>query len=188
MLQKSRWLIIAVFSLMLSSGCAVNNPLASDSNNSSHNPPAAISFTPFSNGAPNSNYLKPGSTSNEDLWLKIEADRITSDVLGASFHLVFNSNVIDYLDSFAGDFFPAQAINLVTLQDNDPAASKLIIAVANLNQSNLSNGSGTILTLHFRAIAPGVSSLTFVENHLQDAQTQDVAVDGWYGGTVAAAP
>ncbi len=111
------------------------------------------------------------------------------DVQGAfyaAFSLTYDPNVIEYLNGTEGNLlkgdgqttFFQEALEKGTLH-------KVTVGITRLGKVANLSGSGKLMTLSFRAIGPGTSSITFTDpKAFRSRNHQDVTVDDWENGSV----
>ncbi len=91
------------------------------------------------------------------------------NVAGCPFHLVFDPDKINITEAAEGEFLGRDGVatSFITAIDNESGV--LIVGLSRLGeQQNGMYGSGTLLTIKFKGIAPGYSDLVFKNENLLD--------------------
>ena len=88
------------------------------------------------------------------------------------FHLRFDPSILEFVDSQVGAALDRdhEAILLASVNPNRPG--DLAVGLSLVESSGLFSGSGDLLRLRFRAMAPGESTLEFVRATVRDATSQ----------------
>lgn len=106
----------------------------------------------------------------------------------AAFDLTHDPEVIEYVSATEGTFLSRNGTDStstqVSLQNN--TQGRITVGITRLGQGvDEPSGSGTLLTLTFRAAGTGTTTLTFTTPRgFKDHANQDVAIDEWVDGTV----
>lgn len=105
----------------------------------------------------------------------------------AAFDAVFDADILEFVGAEEGTFFnETSTVNTKMLAAPvDGTRGHLVIGITRLGPVDAVAGSGHALTLHFRAVEPGVSTIAFVPPYaLRDATHADVEVASWMPVTV----
>lgn len=145
-------------------------------------PTNGLSFTAAGSPSGASLFLSRSNEGNEILELALEA-RSLGGVYGVYFDLTYPAGVLSFDSATEGSLLSAGGTP-TTFQVSDQGG-RLVVAVSRLGQVGGAGGSGTVVTLRFRATADGNGQLTFSNNaaETQDNRTLDAQ---WIGGSVAA--
>jgi hypothetical protein len=104
----------------------------------------------------------------------------------AAFDLTYDPAVIEYVGAAEGDVFKKDngpTVLQAALKEGQSGA--IVIGLTRVGQIGNISGSGKLMTLSFRAIAAGASTLTFSDPKGFRAQShQDVPIDDWQNGAV----
>ena len=147
-------------------------------------PSASGTFTPDSVNPGANTISLDGAVSGGDLYLTVKAGAVTDAIFGAAFDLVFNPDVLTYVECSAGDFFNGgEGITCAVAVRND----RLIVGVTAGQPGTGASGTGAVVTFHFRDKAAGSSSTAF-ENKALCSSASTASCDRqpllpWYGGT-----
>lgn len=132
--------------------------------------------------SPSSATLGVGATFNRT----VEVQNI-GNTFYAGFDLTYDPNVIQYLDRTEGGFLNKSGADPtaveVALQNGQPG--RITVGLTRLGAIGEVSGNGTLLTLSFKAVGAGTTTLTF-ENPkgFKNSSNQDVVIDTWENGTV----
>lgn len=151
---------------------------------------AAAFFLPFSVLAAEINISPQNLTviKDSEINIQININNVTN-LFGAAFDLVFDSNVLSFVSAQKGGFLEQDG-KATTLLTNVNSSNTLIVAYSRLAINGSStgiSGSGNLLTLNFKAINQGVSNLVFQNNALCDinSATNCNKIDvNWQGGSI----
>ena len=145
-------------------------------------PTPALTFTPGGTSGGNVILLaRTGPTGGSDLVLAVEA-REVAGLYGAAFDLGYPAAVLDFQGATPGEFLSSDGFQ-VSLQVAEETGN-LIVGVTRLGAVPGVGGSGTLLTLRFRAVASGSGSLSFSRTQAVDADGGAVAGLAFVGGSV----
>ncbi len=114
--------------------------------------------------APASLKLVPGSTvltPGQPVVVRVVLGEGAS-ISSVPFHLKFNPEVLQYVTAREGALFRSTSLQPVLLASVNPnRPGDLAVGLSMIESSGLLNGSGGILEIEFRALAPGQSELLF---------------------------
>lgn len=147
-------------------------------------PPATggLSFTADGSPSGASLFLSRANQGDEILELALEA-RSLGGVYGVYFDLTYPSGVLSFEGATEGDLLSAGGTP-TTFQVAD-RGGRLVVGVSRLGQVGGAGGSGTVLTLRFRATADGNGQLSFSNNAAETQDNRTLDAD-WIGGSVSA--
>jgi hypothetical protein len=141
------------------------------------------SFQSQYGGGKNSILLRQNST--EWTSIDVSADRIIDAVHSISFNLDFDSTKMTYDGYLTGMFFEQNGSHTSYAVNLDPGNDhKIIVNISQDGSGNVATGSGIIVTLKFKLIAEGTSSISFSNDHLLDSNGQEITIDGWLGADI----
>ncbi len=145
-------------------------------------PPAVgITFTAAGGGGASTiTLVRQGSDPNR-LSLAVQANQVT-DLFGVSFDLRFPSAALRYGGFDEGTFLPAGGFD-DSYQVSESPDGNLVVGATRLGAVGGATGSGTILTLHFDAVANGNGQIAFAQPQAFDRNGAPTAV-GFSGGSV----
>ncbi len=127
-------------------------------------------------------YMSQNSSlsSGNTLAIDIKANNV-SNAYGFAFDLDFDPTKMTYDSYAAGNYLEGGGnipTYLVTAQ-----AGKLIVGLSRLGTVGGVSGSGTIITLKFKAVAAGNASVNSSNNTVRDSGNQSIPGVTWNGGT-----
>lgn len=105
----------------------------------------------------------------------------------AAFDVMYDPNVLEYVGASEGGFFAQDGHASTSLQANmvGGVPRSIAVGITRLGQVDGVSGSGTLVTLTFKAIGTGQTALTFKEpKGLRNQSHQPVTVDRWDDGAV----
>ena len=144
-------------------------------------PPAGgITFTPAGNPAGAAVVLTRQGNDPNTLVLTVEA-RSVSDLYGVAFDLAYPSQALTFEGATEGGFLGGGTAT-TSLQVAEQQG-RLVVGLTRLGAVSGSSGSGTLLTLSFRAVAAGNGALSFSANQGIASNGAPLALD-WLGGSV----
>lgn len=145
-------------------------------------PPAAgITFTAAGGGGANTITLVRQGNDPNRLSLAVQANQVT-DLFGVSFDLRFPSAALRYGGFDEGTFLPAGGFD-DSYQVAESPTGNLVVGATRLGAVAGATGSGTIMTLHFDAVADGNGQIAFAQPRAFDRNGVPTAV-GFSGGSV----
>lgn len=145
-------------------------------------PTPPLVFTPGGTAGGNVVLLaRTGPTGGSELHLAVEA-REVDGLYGAAFDLGYPAAVLDFEGVTQGDFLSRDGVQ-VSLQVAEETGN-LIVGVTRLGTAAGVSGTGTLLTLRFRAVASGSGSLTFSRTQAVDAEGEPIGGVAFVGGSV----
>ena len=177
--------VLALALVLVAGGAACGGGGGSSPTEPNPNPPPAtggLTFTAGGSPSGPSLFLSRTNDGDEILELALEA-RSLGGVYGVYFDLTYPSGVLTFEGASEGALLGAGGTP-TTFQVAD-RGGRLVVAVSRLGQVGGAGGSGTVVTLRFRATADGNGQLTFSNNaaETQDNRTLDAQ---WIGGSVSA--
>ncbi|MFH1287385.1 MAG: cohesin domain-containing protein [bacterium] len=144
-----------------------------------------ISFSPDnSNPGSNSVIMAENKISGDTLEIDIKANIISANVFGIAFHLNFNSSILVYDGYTHGSLFENVGSPGYQISLKSGASNELLIGISQGPGETGVNGSGTFITLRFKVVAIGASTLTYTYQELEDPRTLPILGITWDGGTV----
>ena len=145
-------------------------------------PASSLTFTPGGTAGGNVVLLaRTGPTGGRELHLAVEA-REVNGLYGAAFDLGFPAAVLDFEGATEGEFLARDGFQ-VSLQVAEESGN-LIVGVTRLGAVPGASGTGTLVTLRFRAIGSGSGPLTFSRTQAVDADGRPVGGLAFVGGSV----
>ena len=105
----------------------------------------------------------------------------------AAFDMTYDPKVIEYLDATEGAFLNRNGVDATSFQAalQDGKQGRITIGITRLGVIGNVSGEGTLLTLTFRAVGPGSTSLAFADlKGFKDSANKDVVIGEWESGTV----
>jgi hypothetical protein len=105
-----------------------------------------------------------------------------------AFDLTYDPQVIAYVDVEEGSFLSRNEPDSTNLQAalENGTQGKIVFGLTRLGGGEVS-GSGTLLTLHFRAVGSGTTSISLStpKKFMNGANpSQEVSIDSWEDGTI----
>lgn len=106
----------------------------------------------------------------------------------SAFDISYDPEVIEYVDSSEGDFMNQAGTDPTSLQvalDNG-IPGKLTVGLSRLGSIGDISGGGTLLTLRFMAVNPGITTLSFSPPMgFKNSENGQNPVNAWENGTVS---
>jgi len=148
-------------------------------------PPASIVYTAGESSSSATLALVEGAGSSPtQLRLNLDAQQ-ASGLYGVAFDLLFPSGVLTYVGANQGPFLASPT----SLQISTDTPGRLIIGLTRLGNVEGASGSGTLLTLEFRAAGiAGSGDFTFINNTAFDNKAKAISGVTWSGGSVTVTP
>ena len=107
----------------------------------------------------------------------------TDDVHTAAFDVVFDENLVEYVNYTTGSFLE-QGGN-VPLYQVGQGPGRIVVGVNRFGSSGTDAvGSQALINLNFRATDVGQSQLSVVNASLRDGSFNDISSVAWFGGSV----
>lgn len=139
-----------------------------------------LSYTPSGTPGGGSLALARTNTGDQVLVLDLEA-RSVNGVYGLYFDLDYPAAVLDFDSASEGTLLNADGSN-TSFQVADQNG-RVVVAISRLGQVGPAGGTGTVLTLRFRAIGNGNGAMSFSRNAAETSDNREIATT-WIGGTV----
>ena len=116
----------------------------------------------------------------------VEVQRV-GESFYAAFDLTYNPDVIQFVEGAEGTFLSQEGLDAtsfqVALEDGEPG--RLTVGLTRIGPIGEVSGTGTLLTLTFKAVGSGTSLLEFQDPRgLKNSANEDVAIETWQDGTV----
>lgn len=132
--------------------------------------------------APASETLSPGTSFT---WTIEVLD--VGDTFYAAFDLTYDPSVVEYVDATEGSFLSQTGSDeisfQITLENGTPG--RLTVGLTRLGPIGEVSGSGMLLTLSFKALGPGTTTMAFADpKALKDSAHADVSLDAWENSTI----
>jgi len=127
---------------------------------------------------PSAAQVEAGQTTSVDV---VVGD--TSNLYGVEVHLVFDPEFVEVVDADPGQagvqvsLGPFLDVGFVAVNEVDPGTGRIDFAYSQSPGLSGVSGSGTIATITFRGLQPGVSPLSFVAVLLADEGGNEIAVE-----------
>jgi hypothetical protein len=104
-----------------------------------------------------------------------------------AFDLVYDPTMIEYMEASEGTFLSQDCSDCtsfqVALENGEPG--RLTVGLTRLGEIEEASGSGTLLSLIFKAVAPGTTTVAFANpKGFKDRTHQDVIINAWENGTI----
>lgn len=163
-------LLICILTSLIFSGCG------SGTNNGGNSLSAKVFISPASGT------ISPGDTFTHT----VKVEKI-GKTFYAAFDMTYDPNIIQYVDATEGTFLNRDRADATffqtVLQDNKQG--RIIIGLTRLGTIGDVSGNGTLLTLTFRAVNTGATSLSFANpKGFKNNANQDVAINHWENGII----
>jgi hypothetical protein len=147
-------------------------------------PTTSLEFTPQGGGGANSVSLASAAGSNAStLFLDVRANGV-SGFYGIAFDLSYPDNLLRWEAVAEGDFLSEGGSFSTSLQFAESPPGNLIIGLTRLGDVAGRTGSGTLLTLEFRAVGSGQGAFTYSNNDVFDRSGQPQDTVTWSAGSV----
>lgn len=143
-------------------------------------------FSGITPGADTVYMAKNDSLSTGDIIaIDVKANNISGSAYGAAFDMDFDSTKMTYDGHEIGSFFEQDG-NSVSYQIGLQVGSNKKVIADISRQGTVSGvlGSGAIVTLKFKAVSTGSSSISFSNNELRDSSNQAIQGITWNGGSI----
>jgi len=114
--------------------------------------------------------------------------RDVKNVFFSAFDVAYDPKVIEFVmpaeeGTFLNKSVPHSTSMQVALQN--AAQGRVVVGLTRLGPIGDVSGDGTLLTLTFKAVGPGATTLAFTNpKGLKNSANQDVAIGAWEDGTV----
>lgn len=141
----------------------------------------SLVFTPGGGSAASSVALLRSGTGATTLTLEVRAQGVT-DLYGVAFDLTYPASVLAFEGWSEGELLRQGGI--ATSVQVAQQSGRLVVGATRLGVVGGVTGSGTILTLSFRAIAAGTGPLEFADPSAVAANGTPIAGLEWLGGSV----
>jgi len=106
----------------------------------------------------------------------------------AAFDVIYDPSVIEYVKADEGPFLNrSNALNTSFFQSalQDGVKGRIVIGLTLLGQVDGVSEGGTLLTLSFRALNPGVTTLAFADpKSVKNNLNQSMSIDSWGNTTI----
>lgn len=180
MTRKNLFLVTTML-LVLSVGCGGSSDVAAGGGGGSNLIVASFVADEPSPGADTVSIAESNSSGNL-VTLQVNVTD-TNDVHTAAFDVVFDDSLVEYVGYTAGNLLE-QGGN-TPLYQVGPSAGRIVVGVSRGgNTGTNAVGSQVLMSLNFRAIAVGQSSLSVVNASLRDGNLNSIPGVGWFGGSV----
>lgn len=131
--------------------------------------------------------LSSGNYSQGTIFTRTVEIKDTQGVFFAAFDLTYDPAVIEFIDAMEGTFLNKNGSNPTafhaTLQNG--TQGRIVIGMTRLGQIGDVSGSGTLLTLSFRAVGAGTTTLAFSNpKGFKNMGNQDVVIETWENGSI----
>lgn len=144
-------------------------------------PTQGITFTPSSTGGTSTVTLVRVGSGPDRLSLQVQANSVT-DLYGVSFDLRFPTALFSFGGFDEGTFLGSGG-NDDAYQVAEAPAGNLVVGATRLGPVGGASGSGTIMVLHFNAVANGNGQITFSQAQAFDRNGAPTGVT-FSGGSV----
>lgn len=105
----------------------------------------------------------------------------------AAFDVTYDPAVIEFQNAVEGAFLSKGGSEATSLQValQNAGQGRVVVGLTRLGPIGEVSGNGTLLTLTFKAVGPGATTLAFTNpKGLKNSANQDVAIGAWEDGTV----
>ncbi len=100
------------------------------------------------------------------------------DVTGVPFHIQFDPSVLEYVGARTGPALNGRSLQPIFLASVNPGTpGDLAVGLSLVRSSGTFNGSGAIVLIDFRALAPGRSDLLFDRASVRGAASEPLAAE-----------
>lgn len=150
-------------------------------------PSLNMTFTGTSSPENNTVYMAKNSAISDGGFIAIDVklNNISDYVYGTSLSIDFDAAKIGFIGYSKGNFLE-QGGNTATSYMWAESVNKLSFGITRLGGVGGISGSGTLVTLKFKAIETGNSVISFNECTLKDPALNTIIVANWNGGAVIA--
>lgn len=141
-----------------------------------------VSLTPTMRLVPSTATAAPGAT----VTFTVEGKDL-GEVYYAAVDLTYDPAGMEFLEAAEGGFLSRDGADATLFRAalQDAQAGKIAVGLTRLGDIGGVTGAGTLLTLSFKALNSGTTSLGFSNpKALRDPQNQDIAVEAWESATV----
>ena len=167
---------IAVISILALSGCGLLFPDKDEDYSGSF-----TADTPVS-GAGGTVTLQENRVSGDQVYLDVYVEGVT-DMLGASLKINYDPSILDWGGSNeAGSLLEGGGSPNYLV--NDGNIGELIIGVSLSGGDTAANGNGVLITVPFRVVGQGESTIGFFSSVLTDSTLADIAAVTFNGGSI----
>ena len=135
--------------------------------------------------SPSTGTVSPGETFDSSVEL-----RNVGDTFFAAFDILYDPTVVEYVDAREGSFLNQEGTGPTAFRvgPHDEEPGRLKVGLTRLGPIGDVSGSGTLLTLTFKALDYGSTTLAFSNpKGLKTADNLDTVIDTWENGTITVA-
>lgn len=179
MIEKSIRAIIFIGIITLIHGCGGSGGDSGLATSSSK----MITFKSSTLGDKTVNMVQNSNISNGDtLAINVTVNNL-SNVYGIGFDIDFDSSKLSYDGYVSGNYLEkgGNTVNyIITTQSGN--SGKLIAGISRLGSVGGISGSGMMVTLKFKVVSAGSTSLTFSNNVVMDSSNQSIPGITWNSG------
>lgn len=174
------WILCAIFII---AACGGGGGCGSSPTSPSHN----MTFTGVSSPENNTVYMAKNDamTDGDVIAIDVKLNNISDYVYGTSLSIDFDAAKIGFIGYSKGSFLE-QGGNTATSYMWAESVGKLSFGITRLGGVGGISGSGTLVTLKFKAIEAGNSTISFNGCTLKDPALNTIVVANWDGGAVIA--
>ncbi len=179
-MTKERIKIFFVFSLCVSfllSGCGGGGGESTGAGSPPPPPPTAkVVISPPS-----------GAVSQGSAFTRTVAVQNLKETYFAAFDVTYDPAVIEFQSAAEGTFLNKSGADATSVQValQNAAQGRVIVGLTRLGPIGEVSGDGTLLTLTFKAVGPGATTLAFTNpKGLKNIANQDVPIGAWENGIV----
>lgn len=168
--------VICLLAALTLFGCGSGGGGSGGSAPSSPQPEAKVSLSPALSTV----------SSGDTFTRTVEVENVGATFYVA-FDLTYDPSVIEYMDATEGTFLNQNGLDGTSFQDalQNGTPGRLAVGLTRTGPIGEASGSGTLLSLTFRALTPGTTSLAFANpKGLKNSANQDVVIDIWENGTI----
>jgi len=170
----------AAIALLALQSCGGSTPMRPTTTTSTTMAPPRVTFLAEANSGDDFIGLGLTSSTATEFTLLLTATGVT-DLYGFAVDVTFDPAVVMFDSAEAGDFLESVGTTVTTEVTEEPEGT-LVIGQTRLGGQPGANGSGTLLTLHFKSVAAGTSAFT-VANATAFDSTGTALTTEFFGGT-----
>lgn len=122
-------------------------------------------------------------SSGDVIAIDVRLNNVSDYVYGTAFGVDFDSTKIDFVGYATGSLLEQGGKTAEYMWAEN--SNEVILGITRLGGVGGVSGSGTLVTLKFKAVAAGNSTISFGYGSLKDPALNTVTINSWDGGTVA---
>ena len=123
----------------------------------------------------------------DSLTASVEIEGV-EDTFYAAFDLTYDPTIVEYQSATEGKFLSRNGADPTSFQvaQDQTGSGRLTVGVTRLGNIGPVSGSGSLLTLHFKAVGPGTSPLSLSSPRgLRNSSNANTTVNSWKNSSIS---